>query len=207
MSTWLHELWHDNKWYVLFGTITMITGFAVGILYPESVDQLIKGMLSQVKEIANNLKQKDNSLFTFAVIFGRNLLSCVLMMVFGACFAIFALNVLFLNGLLLGYVLSTMKASGADPVSVFIYGVLPHGILELPTVIFAASLGIRYGVLAFRSIYMIWQQPTRNLLKQKWKTALKQFPRAVLVIGTMLFFAAVIESFITPLLLNNLLPQ
>ncbi len=197
------RLWWDNKRYFLIGTIILIAGIAIGFLQSDLVESIARDMLSQVKEVAGKLKGSQEASTFFRVIFLNNLLSSVLMMILGLFFAIFPIYGLLANSILLGYLLEKMSAAGLNPLQVFLVGILPHGIFELPAVVFAASMGIRYGFTALRTLFMVWRPDERAVIRREWVAIVKQFPIALLVVVVLLVIAAFVESVITPMLLQK----
>jgi stage II sporulation protein M len=125
------------------------------------------------------------------------------MMALGLFFAFFPVVGLLSNGVLLGFILFKYAATGINPWLIFAVGILPHGLLELPAVMFAAAVGIRLGILSFRSIGALLRINRAEQVKNDWYAALKQFPAAVLTVIVLLFAAAVVETMITPALLQN----
>ena len=71
---------------------------------------------------------------------------------------------------------------------------LPHGIIELPMVFLSASIGLRLGHHVF--LYLIGR-PTE--IKREFKEGLKFYFHWIM---PLLFVAAIIETFITPLILS-----
>lgn len=199
----LKRLWTDNSKYFYIGCILMLAGILIGFIQADKVDAVAREMLSQIKEIADKIGTSNNSSTAFRLIFVNNVLSSVLMMVLGIFFAIFPIYGMVTNGLLLGYLLQKMGAAGYNAVQIFVVGILPHGIIELPAVIFAAGLGIRYGALTIRTLATMWKSAGREELKDVWLRTIKQFPLAVVTVVLLLGIAAVIESVITPALIQS----
>jgi stage II sporulation protein M len=73
-------------------------------------------------------------------------------------------------------------------------GLLPHGILELPMVFLSAAIGLRLGHQAFSALI---GRPTQ--IKREFKEGLMFYFRWIL---PLLLVAAIIETFITPLILS-----
>ncbi len=200
----LQLLWSDNKWYVVFGGFLMAAGIAFGFVQADLVGSMVKKMLAQVEQLAKTIQHSKNSTVTaFWVILFNNVFSSVSMMVLGLLFAFFPIYGLWTNGVLLGFMLKKAAVAGIHPVQLFLAGILPHGLFELPAVVFAASIGIRYGVLVLRSLGMVWRSDGRERVKQDWSRCLKQFPLAVLTVVGLLVIAAFVESVITPILLQK----
>lgn len=198
----LKSLWVDNSKYFYIGCILMLAGILIGYVQADKVDAIAREMLGQIKEIADKIGSSNNPSTTFRVIFFNNVVSAVLMMVFGILLGFFPIYGMVTNGLLLGYILHKMGASGFNALQIFVVGILPHGIIELPAVIFAAGIGIRYGALSIRSITCLWNQAIHEEVKAAWRSNVRQFPVAVLTIVILLGIAGVIESVVTPALIE-----
>ncbi|UFJ40699.1 stage II sporulation protein M [Brevibacillus humidisoli] len=199
----LKDLWLGTRWYFATGCLLMLGGALVGFFQAETIQEMAKAMLAQLQEIADTLKENNTTANAFWLIFKNNVTSSVLMMVLGLFFAVFPISGLVSNGVLLGYILEMMSSGGINWLQVFVVGILPHGIFELPAVIFAASLGIRYGVLALRSIGALWRSDQKERVKHDWQTVFRQFPLALFTVVALLFVAAIVESVITPILIQN----
>jgi stage II sporulation protein M len=204
MRSQLRRLWSDNRGYFLTACLLLLGGAVIGYLQADLVESLAKQMMSQIKEIIQRIKDNGGSAAaTFWAIFSNNVTSSLMMMALGLFFAFFPVVGLLSNGVLLGFILFKYAASGINPWLVFAAGILPHGIFELPAVIFAAAVGIRLGMLTFRSIGAVLRLIPAEQVKNDWYAALKQFPSAVLTVIVLLFAAAVVETLVTPMLLQD----
>lgn len=199
----LKDIWIDNKTYFYVSCILMLAGAFIGFVQAEKVEQIAVQMLAQIKELVNKMGTDKDALSVFWLIFSNNVTSAILMMVFGIVIAIPPIGGMVTNGILLGYIFQEMAESGQNIILMFTVGILPHGIFELPAVIFAAGVGIRYGLLMLRGPIAIWTEEGRRVLKADWLHALKQFPYIVVTVILMLFIAAIVESVITPVLIEN----
>lgn len=199
----LRSIWLVNRQYVYVAGIILLAGALIGYVQADLVDATAKQMLAQIKDIADRIRDSGGGVaVTFWAIFFNNVVSALVMLVAGLFFALFPVFGLISNGLLLGYIMQKLSVAGTNPLLMLVVGILPHGIIELPTVIFAAGVGIRYGTMVIRSIKGLWGVGTRDELKQEWVMSLKQFPATVVVIVVLLLIAALIESAITPYLIK-----
>jgi stage II sporulation protein M len=204
MRSQLRRLWSDNRRYVLTACLLLLGGALIGYLQADLVETFAQQMMSQIKEIVQRIKDNGGSASaTFWAIFTNNVTSSLMMMALGLFFAFLPVVGLLSNGVLLGFILFKYAAYGINPWLVLAVGILPHGIFELPAVIFAAAVGIRLGMLTFRSIGAVLRINPADRVKNDWYMTLKQFPAAVLTVILLLFVAAVVESVVTPALLQN----
>lgn len=204
MGQQVRNLWLDNKAYFLTATLLLVGGAVVGFLQADMVESIAKEMMSQIKAIADRIKDSGgSSIATFWVIFKNNVLSSIYMMLFGIFFAVIPVFGLLSNGVLLGFILEKIASAGVNPLIVLVVGILPHGIFELPAVVFAAAVGIRYGLLSIRSIGSVLRIAQWGEVKREWMSAIRQLPLVLASIVVLLLVAAVVESLVTPLLLQS----
>ncbi len=179
----------------LLGLFIAVVGFAavVHIAHvspkPATFD---KETLSQISEF---FASPDASL-TFSFLFKHNMLSISAIMFFGF-FSFSVLGVIFylLNFGLLGAVLAAVHLAGYSPWKIFLYGILPHGIFELPAMILAG------GVVFYAGVVLVTPQVDRNLSDILLQLAAETTQIFVGWIVPLLFMAALIEANITPNLL------
>jgi len=119
----------------------------------------------------------------------------------GVFFGVFPIFALTANGFLLGFMLKTFALKGVSPLPVLMVGILPHGVIEIFAVILAAGIGIKYGFFVFRMVGNAFTGKRGSVIKE-FQENLKDLPFIVVSVIFMLFIAAVIESTITPLLIN-----
>ncbi|MDF2684045.1 MAG: stage sporulation protein [Brevibacillus sp.] len=204
MNNHLRRLWLDNRRFFLAACLLFIGGGLIGYLQAPMVESMVSELMGQLKEIVDRIKESGGGVFaTFWMIFSNNVVSALMMMALGLFFAFFPIIGLVANGILLGFILS--KSVGVSPWLMFGAGILPHGIFELPAVLFAAGIGIRLGLLSFRSVGVLFQPHKVERLKNDWYDTLKQFPVAVIAVIVLLLIAAIVESSITPFIINGLI--
>ncbi|HZG14432.1 MAG TPA: stage II sporulation protein M [Candidatus Bathyarchaeia archaeon] len=199
----LRNIWLVNKRYFYIAGVLLLAGVFIGYVQADLVDAMAKQMLKQIEGIADRIKSSGGGVaITFWTIFLNNVTSALLMMLLGLFFGVFPIFGLVSNGVLLGYIIQKLTIAASSPLLILVVGILPHGIIELPTVIFAAGVGIRYGTLVIRSIGAAWKVDARGEIKQEWLMSVKQLPATALVIVLLLVIAAFIESAVTPSLIK-----
>jgi uncharacterized membrane protein SpoIIM required for sporulation len=130
----------------------------------------------------------------FALILGHNLVAGGLMAVLapvslGVVGGLFTL----LNGFVVGYVGGTFAAW--SHLGFFVCGVAPHGIIELPALVLASGFALRIGASMVRPAPAGW-----------WSgigLAVTDYVRGMVVVIPMFTFAAAIEAYLTPALLQR----
>ncbi|GGE20681.1 hypothetical protein GCM10011571_23320 [Marinithermofilum abyssi] len=180
-----------------FSLFLLLASALLGYANARPIQELLQqaGVWEQLKQAANSIKQNPTFANTFAVIFLNNLRASAVMIGLGIFLGIFPALALISNGLMLGVVLGqASRETGLHPLVVFATSILPHGILELPAVIFAAAYGIRLGI-TFARWSLSWISPERLLQsKEDWQSLFARIPYAVGGIVVMLVLAALIES-------------
>lgn len=208
MGEHLRHLWIDNKKFFLAACLLFFGGALVGYFQAPIVEAFVGNLMGQLKELAEKIKENGGGpLAMFWMIFSNNVLSALMMMALGTFLAIIPTIGLLANGVLLGFIISKYTAIGVSPWLIFSAGILPHGIFELPAILFAAGFGLRLGMLSLRSVVVLIQPHKLERWKNDWYDTLKQFPVAVLTVIVLLFVAAIVESTITPTILKETVGQ
>ena len=193
----LKSLWEDGlgtevrRTAISFLALIAIS-LAVFLALPElrerTIDQIINLMLS--KDVLT-----DSGQISFLALFANNLQACVFIMLYGLFpYISFPALPLGINAGMLGVMAAHAIASGQ--VLPFLVGVLPHGIIELPAMVLAISMGL-----------YVCGQVTRRCRQDK--TA-RSFLECLVLISRFLFLllvpmlvvAALIEAWVTPALLT-----
>jgi stage II sporulation protein M len=121
-------------------------------------------------------------------IFLKNFLACAMSVLLGLGFGLVPLLVLTSNGFMIGVVsYSIIHKQG---LLYLLAGIVPHGIIELPTVLLGISLGFRLGYLLALTIL-----GEKVDLAGETRIAVHFLVKWFL---PLLFLAAAIETFITP---------
>jgi len=130
----------------------------------------------------------------FVLIFLNNALKAFLAIIFGFFFGLFPLYFVLTNGRLIGlvaaYALTRESAIGV------LSSLLPHGVFELPAVLIAVAYGFWLGARFFQ--WLIFRIPFRPA----FYSAVRTYYRVII---PLLFVAAVIEAYITPLVVRSAL--
>jgi stage II sporulation protein M len=126
------------------------------------------------------------------IIFLKNLLASAMAMLLGLGLGLIPLMVVTSNGFLLGIVgYAAVQKAG------FLFlaaGILPHGIIELPVVLVSIAIGFRLGYLLAMTLAkekVDLSGETRMAIHFLWRW-----------VAPLLFLAAAIETFITPIAIS-----
>lgn len=163
--------------FLLFFTL----GYIHSLIAPELLDQMVEGLDPLVEKLASL------SNWQFAlIIFFNNTLKVLLSMFLGVFFGIIPFFFLAFNGYILGVV-----ATGVD-LHIFFASIGPHGILEIPAFLIGAGMGLSLGFKVLKhgkSVKVDWGE-------------LKQLTILIII---MLLLASLIETYITPIIINLLI--
>lgn len=166
--------------------VAMFLGFIPASIYQEEAEAVARD-LAQGFGFVNEL----SLVGIFFFIFLNNAIKALAVIVLGFLFGIFPILFILINGQMIGVIVAvTAQQAGWG---VVLAGLLPHGILELPAIIIAASYGIWLGVCMYRRVR--FARPFGN----SFRHAIGQYFRWVL---PLLLAAALIETFITPAIMQ-----
>lgn len=167
-------------------------GYVIPGMYPELVDALLSGLQDKADQLTGQ-----QPVLMMLGIFWNNALASLLALIFGLAAGLFPLFFVMANGLAIGIVLEMVvaKMGAAGGILVFLAGILPHGVLELPAVLISAAIGLKLGYLALLSLIK-----RRDVVTGELMAGLMVFAFWIVPI---LFVAAFIETFITSALLGS----
>ncbi len=190
-----HYYWeliaNQRRWFFAVAII-FIFGIASGVLTRGITPNLFDTFEGMFKDIMGDSFTLD---IPMALKIFTNNTTASLMMIFGGMlFGIIPfLSVLF-NGFIIGYIVT--ESFFAFPMNVFktayltFATIVPHGIFEIPAVLFSATLGLRFGIE--------WMQ--KGSASKRGEIFRKNFISALLFLPLLiiiLFIAAFIEIFIS----------
>ncbi len=164
-------------------TLSILAGHYFAIEEKDLANKILDQFFSQF-----NLEVSTLELFLF--IFINNALKAFIAIITGLFFGIFPILFLYINGFLIG-MLITLKLSEIGFYKILAL-ILPHGIIEIPAVILSASYGIELGILVIKKI-----SGEEVEIKKSLRKFLTTYLKAIL---PMLLIAALIETFITPII-------
>jgi stage II sporulation protein M len=171
--------------FIFFGSL--ITGYASAASFPSMADSLMKGFSSRYGPILTM-----SPLYILLTIFLNNAFVSLLSLILGLALGVFPILFIAFNGYFVGvvsYIVSQQRGF-----LFILLALLPHGIVELPMVFLSASIGLRLGYHVF---YYFIGRTTE--LKREFIQGLKFYFHWIM---PLLFAAAVIETFITPLIIS-----
>jgi stage II sporulation protein M len=169
----------------IFG-LTTVMGYFAAAVDPE----LASNWTKELKMLKWILDQPP--ILIMMIIFLKNLLASAMAMLLGLGLGLIPLLVVTSNGFLLGIVgYAAIQKAG---ILFLLAGILPHGIIELPVVLISIAIGFRLGYLLAMTL------AKENVdLSGETRMAIHFLVR---IVAPLLFLAAAIETFITPIAIS-----
>jgi stage II sporulation protein M len=165
--------------------VSLLLGVIVSILNPDFSLKFLTTFKESLGWIMNL-----SPLQRMFEVFRNNAQNSLLALVLGVLFGIVPILVIAVNGLVVGMVSEIF--AGQKGIAFLLAAVLPHGIIELPMVLISASIGLRLGHVMY-----LYVKGERTNLKQEFRDGvLFYFTR----IAPLLLVAAMIETFVTPVI-------
>lgn len=187
----IKSYFQENKYWILGSMLVMGAGFGVGLivslLFPFVLTYLLDFLQQNLEKEIETLQSGDNLKASW-LIFLRNLQATITMALSGLFFGIITSFSLFFNGFILGIVIGAMVSSGN--ILVVLTSLVPHGIVEIPTVILAGAWGYRLGIE-----WLLNQSKGKR--GKVFITNLKKYFIALPFLVILLIFAAIIEVYVS----------
>jgi stage II sporulation protein M len=194
----------DNRKYILLSLLLLIFGALIGYIFKDLFHSYVQEVFKKMSSLVDDTNELKDPISLLTLILKNNVIAVISMIAIGLLsFGIYAIMSLVLNGAIVGYLLNLYADAGINPLTVFIIGLLPHGIFEFPAIILACAIGIRLGVFATQWLSGLLSGQKRDLVKVNFNHFLKDFPMYFGVVIFLLVIAAFVESFITPGLLQT----
>jgi uncharacterized membrane protein SpoIIM required for sporulation/ABC-type transport system involved in multi-copper enzyme maturation permease subunit len=184
---------------VILAVITLWAGFQWTIAtVPEYVDIASPEAVRRISERFENsttlisLGQNLSAPFIFI----HNIRAVGLILLAGlVSFSVLGMFVYIINLSTVGILLGVFQLLGYSPITLTIAGLLPHGIFEIPALILASAAMLRIGVV------LVTPQMGRSLGEVMLELLADWAKITVGVVVPLLLVAAVIETYLTPVLL------
>ena len=178
-----------------FGVLVLL-GFAAGMLFPDMAQQILQNFAAQIEQLGLTDDVPQSQMM--ATLFFNNITASLLSMLYGLIpFLPLSALALGTNALMLGAFAAIYQQQGIG-LGVYVLGVLPHGIFELSALILSCALGL-----------LICRTGTERILKKSDTPFFRRVLDCIRVFLTfsvpLLLVAALIETYVTPALLNLVL--
>lgn len=178
-----------------------LLGFALTFFALENVpngSELIFQQLEQLEDLAQEIFSV-NPLYGIVRLFIHNTTASFSIIIFSFIIGLPPLLSLLGNGSMLGIIAVLMSQSDINFLPFLFYGIVPHGIFELPAFFISAALGLKVG---YHIIFPLPDKGRIESIKEIWKEIMYMAP----TILALLLIAAIIEVLITPGILSHFFP-
>lgn len=136
----------ECRWYNVFVTGIFSLLFLIGFTFPVFFRAEIILFIEELIELVDG----KGLIETFFFIFFNNLKATFFSIIFGASFGILPFFIAVSNGYLIGFV--SREVAMIEGISA-LWRLFPHGIFELPAVIFSIGIGIKIGVKFIQDLH------------------------------------------------------
>ena len=177
-----------KKW-VFSAILLFVIGIASGLMMPSNLISEQIAILGDFSAALTSLPPILVAVFIFA----KNVSVLLFSFALSPVFCLIPILALGLNG----YMIAAIGATITEQKSLgfVLAALLPHGILELPALILGEAAALSFGTVAVISLF---RKESRNQLLPNFRQNLKY----LMVALGLLLPAAIIETFVTPLLLS-----
>jgi len=167
-------------------------GLVLGLATPEGIFSLPAEDVAALEELADLLTPLPQATL-FGVILIKNVSALVISFVLSPVFCLVPVIALTVNGWLLGLIATTVIEE--ESLGYLLAGLLPHGIFEVPALIMGEAVALSFGTAV---VLALFKKERRKLLLPNLKRNLRYLAIALV----LLLPAAIIETYLTPLLLD-----
>lgn len=164
-----------------------------GLSSSEPATGLLGENLAALEEIADFLAPLPPS-EVFVIIFLKNVSALLVSFLFSPLFCLVPVTALVINGWLLGLV--SIMIVEQESLGYLLAGLLPHGIFELPAFFLGEAVALSFGVTVMLALF---KKERGQIIRSSLRRNFKYLFVAIL----LLLPAAIIEAYITPLLLSR----
>lgn len=167
--------------------VSTIAGYIAYGLFPDYALESLSG-LQELAEMLSGM----SAIQIMLLIFTNNAVKLFIAMIFGVFFGVLPFAFLVLNGFVLGVFIHLLMIENG-PLFI-IAGLTPHGIIEIPMLLIASAIGFKLG-----HHLLLYISKKNDNLKNEVIRSIKYYLHWLL---PLIFIAAVIETFITPIFID-----
>lgn len=173
---------NECRWFFVFASglfaLTFLIGFAFPIFFRTEIFELIRTLMLEL--------EGKSVIELVGFIFLNNLKASFMAMVLGIFLGVFPIVICVVNGYLLGFV--AREAVMMDGI-LTMWRVLPHGIFELPAIIFSIGMGLRFGMSVIGGRWSVGKD--KGSVGYVFREGLRFF---VFIVFPLLIVAGIIEG-------------
>ena len=188
---------------VIVAVITLWAGFRWTVTYiPEVVNIAAPDAMQELSERFENsttlIGVGQN--FSAPFIFGHNVRAVGIILLAGlVSFSVLGMLVYLFNLGSVGAILGVFQLLGFSPLTLTVYGLLPHGIFEVPALILASAATLRIGLV------LVTPQTGRSFGEVVLELIADWAKVTLGLVIPLLLIASLVETYITPLLLASVI--
>ncbi len=200
-----------DRFYLLLIILIFTGAVLVGEFLPELSPGFAKVFETAIGKRLTEIVERMKELPVWGwilLIFLNNLNATFIAVIAGLLLSpVFPLIILIMNGTVMGLFQRKTELLGLS-FGRYYFGLLPHGIFELPALFLAILMGIKLGRLTYGLIWRFLKGDRSFSFSQEWLNGISSYFKeegryySVLVI-TLLVVAAVIESTISPMVIKG----
>jgi len=185
---------------IALGALTAVAGYIwMSMHTTQLVGMFQSGDLSGVLSSGTGIPFASIKI-TFPMIWGHNLRAVAVILLLGLfSFGVLGTIVFLLNTGIIGIVVALEGALGASPLKLVAFGILPHGIFEIPALILSSAAVLYIGIA------LVTPRSQRTLGEVLIDAVADWTKIGFGLVLPLLTIAAVIETWVTPVLLRSLL--
>lgn len=173
--------------------LTVLLGLGIGLLVPEQAAQTMNSFMEQVEQSGVVTSEGEMSVFALLM---NNWRAMLISAAYGFIpFLFLPVVSLVSNGVLLGMLAALFVSQGASLLA-FLAGILPHGIFEIPALVFSIACGIH---LCRNMCWLVTSRPDRTPLPAVLEDLLRVL---VMVVAPLTVASAFVECYVTPVIMG-----
>jgi stage II sporulation protein M len=181
----------NYKWWILVALLIFSIGIALGLATPATSTNPISEEITALEKLSDLVAPF--KVTTVIFIFLKNVIALLLSFALSPILCLMPVLTLSINGWILALVSGEIVQEKS--LGFLLAGVLPHGIIELPALFIGEAAALSFGVAVMVALF---RKEKRSLLS----SSLKQNLRYLTIALALLLPAAIIETYITPLLVG-----
>ena len=180
------------RWWLTVAAGLFVVGLVLGLVMPDgTATDILTEELAALKELGTILGPFQATTVLF--IFVKNVVALLFSFIFSPVLCLIPVLTLLLNAGLLSFISAIVIQENS--LGLLLAGLLPHGIFEIPAIIIGEAAALSFGAMV---IITVFSPERRKLLLPN----LKQNLRYLAIACVLLVPAAIIETYLTPLLLR-----
>jgi len=172
------KFFYECRWYMVFALGLFSLSFLVGFIFPIFFRGEIFSMLG---DLVAQIEGK-GGLELAGFIFMNNMKVSLLAIVLGITFGIFPVIATVFNGYLIGFV--SRESATTEGIGI-LWRLFPHGIFEIPAIIFSIGIGMKIGA------DLISRKKNRRSLKENYREGFRLY---FFIVFPLLLVAGIIEG-------------